>query len=248
MESKKRVGTALSCALFLLTGYQMSSGSARAPEDTVRLIENYRAGLTELRRDYLIEVGRSGRGSRLPNHLSVAFRAPNRFRFDLKDPQHFLMVSDGQYRWTYNESGNSYWRGPAPANAPAFRSWIGPFLPLQVGDALMIAPSRDGQANAPEALGRAQLATALGDRECYVLRAAIADDLLRDWDLHDGTITVWVGVRDYVNWKIEVALNQRAQGRDSAKVTATDVTKDFASEFSDSLFEFTPPSGAKKRG
>lgn len=247
MQSKVRIGTAFICALFLLAVYQLPPGSAGTPEDAVGMIESYRAGLTALRRDYLIEVVRPGH-RRQQNHLSVAFRAPNRFRFDLKDPQQFLMISDGQYRWTYSKGGDSYARTPAPANASAFRNWIGPFLPLQVGDALMIAPSRDGQANEPEALGRAQLDTALGGRECYVLKAAIADDLLGDWDLHDGTITVWVGVHDYVNWKLEVALNERSQGRDSVKVTATDVTKDFGSDFSDSLFEFTPPSGAKKRG
>jgi outer membrane lipoprotein-sorting protein len=213
----------------------------------------HRASVSELQLEYQVtsEAKVGGKLKRFESAMFIAFRRPNFLRLHLKQERPSLMVSDGEWLWSYSEAANTYSKSPAPSSLSAFfDSLIGTYVPMAIDDTVtVLIPPSKRLTERLELLGQESLGTKAGSNVlCYVLKGSLDEKSLSIWGYDRGDTKLWINTSDLLTERAESTfVPEGSGGRQPIRITLVRLSSRLNEGLPPSLFSFVPPPNAKLR-
>lgn len=232
--------------LLFLLAISLLARSQREPTALLQEIEAHRQRIQDVLLEGVLITETKHRGviKRVERPFVAAFKRPNRFRFEIKGEASVLMVSDGDWMWTFRGRSQTYTQRPAPTHLPAFDHWMGLPIPLQIRSVpVLIVPTAD-VIHSITLVGRESLHLRSGeDVLCSLHTAQMNQEMLSGYDR--GRVKAWVGVRDFIPWKIESTFGPASSDQRESRVTLAITSVKVDEGLPDAMFAFAPSPEAR---
>jgi len=255
----RKIAAASRCGLRQCVGalaFVLLSGCGRpTPQQILERVRKTYSTATDFQQSsrVTLSVGKGGKEATFSSKSSLAFRRPNRVRFESGRPFSTLLVCDGKKLYVYLKRFQAVIERAAPKDLKALRrSDEGRFLTSFPSDidfrSLLAGEKVSGKLRG---LRLEPGMPVLEGQRTYVLRAnfRLSGAPKLEPNVGPGTQTFWIGSRDWLIRKIEIRLPWRRKGKGGAhELTMIEVVRRPRrnSGVTASVFAFRPGPGVRR--